>query len=163
MDEDARYEICRFLLTVTPFFVDRDGPDSEKCGVKRRELYNDKMGKQTRFRDWLKCNFLEWRNKRMRKRILEYLGVRGKKLEWILNRIWTKFISLRISMGNVWGLVKTALDMQVSTNAGNLSTRWGTLASDKTTDIYIIHILFEYNRVQSGLLKQRRTVLQFVS
>lgn len=42
MDEDARYEICRFLLTVTPFFVDSDGPDSEKCGVNRRELYNDK-------------------------------------------------------------------------------------------------------------------------
>jgi len=32
-------------------FFDSDGPDFEKCGVKRRELYNDKMGKRTRFHD----------------------------------------------------------------------------------------------------------------
>jgi hypothetical protein len=42
MDEDAGYEICLFLLTVTLFIVESDGPDSEKCGVNRRELYNDK-------------------------------------------------------------------------------------------------------------------------
>jgi hypothetical protein len=110
----------------------------------------------------LKCNFLERMNKRMQIKILEYLRISGKMLEWILNSMWTKFVRLSTGMGKVWGLVNTAMDLRVSTNAGNFSASWGDISLWEDNSIYIINILYGCNRVQSDLHKQRPAVLQLV-